>query len=356
MPSTATVDGPLARFRSGMVIPAQPLALTADLELDVPRQRTLTRYYLAAGAGGVAVGVHTTQFAIHFEHVRLLEPVLATAADVVREAGDPDVLLVAGACGSTAQAVAEAHLARKLGYHAVLLAPFGAADLDEHQLIERTRAVGEVLPVIGFYLQPAVGGRILGRDYWRRLAEIDSVIGIKVAPFDRYATLDVFAGVAESARRDDIALYTGNDDHIIGDLLMQYPTPEGRPLEFVGGLLGQWSVWTREAVRVLELCRQAKGGDVRAWAELRALDLPLTEANSAIFDAANGFRDCLPGIHEVLRRQGLLDGLWCLDPHEHLTDPQREAIDHVLERYPELQDNDFIAEHHSTWREVADYR
>lgn len=339
----------LLRFAEGTVIPAQPLALTADLTLDERRQSALSRYYLAAGAGGIAVGVHTTQFPIHFTHKHLFAPVLEQAAQVTADHGDPATVLVAGACGSTDQAVAEAKIAAGLGYHAVLLAPYGAGALTEAELIERTAAVGAVLPVIGFYLQPSVGGRPLSRDYWTRTADLDSVIGIKVAPFNRYATLDVFNGVAASHRRDQVTLYTGNDDHIIGDLLMTFPLADGGSLEFAGGLLGQWSLWTREAVRILELAKKAKTGDPAAWLELRDLDQPLTDANAAIFDADGDFRGCLPGIHEVLRRQGLLDGLWCLDPHEVLEGPQRAEIDRVLATYPHLSDDAFVAEHLEEW-------
>ncbi|MGD7705258.1 dihydrodipicolinate synthase family protein [Microlunatus sp. Y2014] len=339
----------LERFAAGTVIPAQPLALTEDLQLDERRQRALSRYYLAAGAGGIAVGVHSTQFGIHYEHSHLLKPVLQAALDVVADHGDADTVMVAGVCGPTDQAVREAVQARDLGYHAALLAPQGAGDLDEAGLLERARLVGQEIPVIGFYLQPSVGGRLLSQDFWQQLANQESTIGIKAAPFDRYCTADVLWGVAHSDRADQVALYTGNDDHIIGDLLLQYPRADGKPLEFVGGLLGQWSLFTLEAVRILALSKQAKAGDTAARQELELLDLPLTDANGAFFDRLNGFVGCLPGIHEGLRRQGLMAGLWCLEPDEKLSPGQLEEIDRVWQAWPQLRDDAFIAEHLESW-------
>ncbi|MGV9763662.1 dihydrodipicolinate synthase family protein [Micromonospora tulbaghiae] len=337
----------LARFKRGCVIPAHPLALDADRRLDERRQRALTRYYLSSGAGGIAVGVHTTQFAIHDPAVGLLAPVLELAAET---AAGSEAILVAGVCGDTAQAVREAELAASLGYHLVLLSPY--APLDEDALVERARAVGEVLPVIGFYLQPAVGGRHLSRDFWARLAGLDSVVGIKVAPFDRYRTLDVLHGVCAAGRTGDLALYTGNDDHILADLVAPHRiTVDGRPVEveFVGGLLGQWAVWARTAVGLLKDARGARGGDDIALRRLLTLDGHLTDANAAIFDAANGYHGCIPGIHEVLRRQGLLAGRWCLDPAEELSPGQLAELDRVYAAYPHLRDDAFVAEHLDTW-------
>lgn len=334
-------------FKRGLVIPAHPLALDAGRKLDERRQRALTRYYVDAGAGGLAVGVHTTQFAIH--GTPLLAPVLELAAETSREA-EREVVLVAGATGPTAQAVAEAELARTLGYHMVLLSPY--AELDEDALIERARAVGEVLPVIGFYLQPAVGGRTLSRDFWTRLAGIESVVGIKVAPFDRYRTLDVLHGVVRAGRSDEVALYTGNDDHILADLITSHRViVDGREVEveFVGGLLGQWAVWVRKAVGLLEEARRARGGDDEAVRRLLSLDGHLTDANAAIFDSANGFHGCIPGIHEILRRQGLLAGRWCLDPEEDLSPGQLAEIDRVWAAYPWLRDDEFVAEGLDRW-------
>ncbi|HEY2763959.1 MAG TPA: dihydrodipicolinate synthase family protein [Pseudonocardiaceae bacterium] len=354
--ATTTDTSTAAReaFRRGCVIPAHPLALTADRRLDERRQRRLSRYYLDAGAGGLAVGVHTTQFAVHEPGRGLLSPVLELAADSAREcaAGQPGrtVVLVAGVLGSTAVAVAEAELAAQLGYHMVLLSP--AAELDEDALIARARAVGEVLPVVGFYLQRAVGGRELSRDYWTRLASIESVVGIKVAPFDRYRTLDVLHGVCRAGRAGDLALYTGNDDHILGDLVAQHRVVvDGRvvDVEFVGGLLGQWAVWVRQAVGLLDEAASARAGDNAALRRLMRVDGQLTDANAAIFDAVHGFRGCIPGIHEVLRRQGLLAGRWCLDLDEELSPGQLGEIDRVCAAYPHLRDDDFVAANLDRW-------
>lgn len=340
---------PLDTFAAGTVIPAMPLALTDSLEFDEQRQRALVRYYLAAGAGGLAAAVHSTQFAIHTTHDHLLKPVLDLVATTARSEGPADVVLVAGVVGATEQAVAEATLAAGLGYDAVLLAPYGVGDASDDDLLDRAHAVGEVLPVIGFALQPAVGGRHHSRDYWTRLADIPSVIGVKAAPFDRYATLDIVGGVAAADRRDEVTLYTGNDDHIIGDLVATYPRPDGSTTAFAGGLLGQWSVWTRHAVDILDLARQARAGDSAARAALDAVDGPLTDANGAIFDVATRFAGCIPGIHEVLRRQGLLTGTWCLDPHERLSPGQLDQLDRIWAAYPQLRDDDFVAEHLETW-------
>ncbi|MGD7708264.1 dihydrodipicolinate synthase family protein [Microlunatus sp. Y2014] len=348
-PDPTTNAGPLRRFAAGTVIPAQPLALTEARKLDEVRQQALSRYYLAAGAGGVAVGVHSTQFEIHYEHKHLLKPVLRLALDVAQDWADPDTVMVAGVCGPTGQAVAEAERALQMGYHATLLAPHGASDLDEAGLLDRARAVAEVGPVIGFYLQPKAGGRLLSAQFWQALSDIEGVIGIKAAPFDRYATADVLWGVAHSARADDIALYTGNDDHIIGDLLLQYPREGRPPLEFVGGLLGQWSLFTREAVRVLELSRQAKAGSAGARAELDRIDVPLTDINGALFDRLGDFAGGLPGIHEGLRRQGLFEGLWCLNTALQLSPGQLEEIDRVWDAWPQLRDDDFVTEHLASW-------
>ncbi|MEU4514568.1 dihydrodipicolinate synthase family protein [Nonomuraea wenchangensis] len=334
-------------FRRGLVIPAHPLALTEDRRLDERRQRALTRYYVEAGAGGLAVGVHTTQFALHGGG--LFAPVLELAASTAKEAGR-EVVLVAGATGPTRQAVAEAELARSLGYHMVLLSPH--RELDEEGLLARARAVGEVLPVIGFYLQPAVGGRPLSRDFWTRLASIESVVGVKVAPFDRYRTLDVLHGVVRAGRAGEVAFYTGNDDHILADLITSHRVVvDGRQVEveFVGGLLGQWAVWVRRAVELLEEAKLARSGDDAAVRRLLGLDGHLTDANAAIFDSANGFRGCIPGIHEVLRRQGLLAGRWCLDPEEDLSPGQLAEIDRIWAAYPWLRDDDFVAQGLDRW-------
>lgn len=329
-------------FARGTVIPAHPLALTAELKLDERRQRALSRYYLAAGAGGLAVGVHTTQFAIHDNG--MLRPVLELAAGEARAAPRP-AILIAGVQGTAAEAAAEARMASDLGYHAVLLRP---ARLGEDDLVERARIVGEVLPVIGFYLQPAVGGMRLSRDFWRKFAMLDCVIGIKVAPFDRYATLDVLNGVAQSGRADEVALYTGNDNHIVADLVTTNLL-HGARLGFVGGLLGQWAVWTHKAVETLALAQRARAGEAALLPQLLTLDAQLTDANAAIFDVETAFRGSVPGVHEILRRQGLLAGTWCLDPHEVLGRNQIAEIDRVTAAYPWLADDAFVAEHLDDW-------
>ena len=334
-----------AHLLAGQVIPAHPLALTARRTLDEARQRGLTRYYIDAGAGGIAVAVHTTQFAIRDPTHALLRPVLELAADTARAhraVPAKPFVLVAGAIGDTRQAVAEAELAASLGYDMVLLGLGALRDARDDVLITHCRAVSEVLPLFGFYLQPAVGGRVLGYDFWRRLAENDRVWAIKIAPFNRYRTLDVVRAVAD-AGRDDLALYTGNDDNILGDLLTPFPvrSPTGATTRYiVGGLLGQWAVWTRGAVRLLQRVRAVHEGTAPPGelAELLRLNAALTDANGAIFDAAHDFAGCIPGIHEVLRRDGLLEGTWCLDPTESLSPGQVEEIERVGRWYGEIGD------------------
>jgi dihydrodipicolinate synthase/N-acetylneuraminate lyase len=332
------------------VIPAHPLALTASRRLDERRQRALTRYYLAAGAGGLAVGVHTTQFRIRDPGVGLLEPVLALAAEEMdRSAGEPPVR-VAGICGPTPQAVAEAAMAVRHGYHVGLVSLADLPGDPVPALVDHVRAVGEVLPVFGFYLQPAVGGRDLPMAFWHRLVELEALVAVKVAPFDRYRTLDVLRAVAESGRADDIALYTGNDDHILLDLLTPVEGAPGRPpVRFVGGLLGQWAVWTSRAVELHAQCRALARAGGAIPRRLLALAAQLTDANAAIFDAAHGFAGCLPGVHTVLAGQGLLGGTWCLDPGETLSPGQAEEIARVRSAYPHLTDDDFVAAHRDTW-------
>lgn len=328
------------RLKQGVVIPAHPLALTADRRLDERRQRALTRYYLAAGAGGVAVGVHTTQFAIRDASIGLLEPVLRLAA---AEMLGRDVVKVAGICGATAQAVREAELARRIGYHAGLLSLAALREATPAELVEHARQVASVIPVFGFYLQPAVGGRLLPYEFWREFAAIENVVAIKMAPFNRYQTLDVIRAVADSGRADEIALYTGNDDNIVVDLLTGFRF-NGRRLRMAGGLLGHWAAWTRRAVELLEETKRQPFRD--DWLS-RAFEV--TDANAALFDAANGFRGCIAGIHEVLRRQGLLAGRWCLDEREELSPGQMEEIDRIYASYPHLTDDEFVREHLDEW-------
>lgn len=327
------------RLLTGLVIPAHPLALTAERRLDERRQRALTRYYLAAGAGGIAVGVHTTQFAIREASVGLLRPVLQLASE---EAADHDVVRIAGAVGRTAQAVAEASLARDLGYDAVLLSLGALRDASVPELLSHVCAVAEVLPIFGFYLQPSVGGRILPYQFWREFAEIPNVVAIKIAPFNRYQTIDVVRAVIDSRRADDIVLYTGNDDSILVDLLTPFRFG-GRDVRIRGGLLGHWAVWTSRAVDHLRLARG------EPTPELLTLAAEITDANAAIFDPAHAFHGCIPGIHEVLRRQGLLQGRSCLDPTEELSPGQMEEIDRVLRAYPHLCDDDFVRTNLDCW-------
>ncbi len=328
------------RLRQGMVIPAHPLALTAERKLDERRQRALTRYYVAAGVGGLAVGVHTTQFEIRLPQHDLLRPVLELAAEETRHA---EVVRVAGIVGPTAQAVREAELAASLGYHAGLVSLAALREATVDQLIEHCRAVASILPVFGFYLQPAVGGRLLPYAFWRRFAELEGVVAIKIAPFNRYQTLDVLRGVVDAGRAGDIALYTGNDDTILADLLTPFRIG-GVDVRIVGGLLGHWAVWTRRATEIFARVRTCP-----ASPELLTLAAEITDANAAFFDAANGFHGCIAGLHEVLRRQGLLAGRWCLNPAEDLSPGQREEIDRVYRAYPHLHDDAFVREQLDRW-------
>jgi dihydrodipicolinate synthase/N-acetylneuraminate lyase len=331
---------------AGQVIPAHPLALTEERTLDERHQRALTRYYLAAGAGGIAVGVHTTQFGIREKG--LLEPVLALAAETVTtelKARPRPFARIAGAIGRTPQAMQETELAARLGYDAVLLSLGAWRDASESEILAHCRTISGALPLFGFYLQPAVGGRVLPYSFWRAFAEIPEVVAIKVAPFNRYQTLDVVRAVADSGRQD-IALYTGNDDSIVFDLLSRYRFAGGER-RLVGGLLGQWAVGTRRAVEMLNVIRRIPDAPVDpAWFRHAS---SLTDANAALFDSANGFAGCIAGIHEVLRRQGLMKGIWCLDPKEELSSGQKEEIDRVLAAYPDLWDDGFVAEHLEGW-------
>ncbi|PYI52024.1 dihydrodipicolinate synthase family protein [Paenibacillus flagellatus] len=339
-------------LHDGLVIPAQPLALTEERKLDERHQRALTRYYIAAGAGGVAVGVHSTQFEIREPQHNLYEPVLRLAAEEVDRAKlDRPFLKVAGICGPTEQALNEARIAVGLGYDAGLVSMGGLKDWSEAEHIERIKAVAEVIPVIGFYLQPSVGGRIFSFDFWRQLADIEGVIAIKIAPFNRYQTIDVVRAVMYSKRRDDIALYTGNDDNIVNDLLTTYRFQvDGKPVEkkIVGGLLGHWCVWTKKAVELLEEVKAVRN-DATLSADWLTRNIEVTETNAAFFDPAHNFAGCIPGIHEVLRRQGLMKGTWCLNPHEVLSPGQSEEIDRMYRDYPHLNDDEFVKKHLNEW-------
>jgi dihydrodipicolinate synthase/N-acetylneuraminate lyase len=332
------------RLGAGCVIPAHPLALDAERKLDPRRQRALSRYYLDAGSGGLAVGVHTTQFAIR--DVGLYEPVLRIAAEAAAEQAAAPIL-VAGVVGRTEQAVREARIARGLGYHAALLslAAWKGASVDD--LVAHCAAVAAEIPLFGFYLQPAVGGLPLPASFWRRFAAIPNAVAIKIAPFNRYATLDVLRGVQEAGAAERIALYTGNDDHIVADLLTPFDLGGAKPLRIVGGLLGHWSVWTRAAVDLHRRCRAVGDGPIPA--DLLALDAQVTEMNAAVFDVAHAFHGVIAGCHEILRRQGLLEGIWCLDPHESLSPGQAALLTAVAARYPHLTDDTFVRDNLARW-------
>lgn len=343
------------KLHDGIVIPAHPLALTEDGDFDTSAQRALTRYYHAAGAGGLAVAVHTTQFEIRDPQHDLLGRVLRLAAETARTLDDQhnrQTVLVAGVCGATDQAVKEARLAADLGYHVGLLSLAALRAASDEQLIEHCRRVAEQIPIFGFYLQPAVGGRELSPDFWRRLAEIPNLIGIKISPFDRYKTLDVIRAVAESGRERDIALYTGNDDTIVTDLLTPFRVNvDGRivELKIAGGLLGHWACWTKRAVELLETCKQARQSE-QISRDLLAIAAQVTDCNSALFDAANGYAGCIAGIQQVLFEQGILSSPRCLDPKEQLSPGQADAIARVRTAYPDLIDDSFVAQHVAQWR------
>ncbi len=339
----------LAALRAGTVIPAHPLALDSGRKLDPRRQRALTRYYLDAGAGGLAVGVHTTQFAIR--EAGLFAPVLELAMRSGTDWTHARPIMIAGLAGRTAQAAQEAQIARDLGYHAGLLSLAALKGAHEDELIAHAQAVAREIPLVGFYLQPAVGGLVLPVSFWRRFAEIENVVAIKIAPFNRYRTLDVVRGVVEAGAADRITLYTGNDDHIVLDLLTQFPAGANGGKTVVrikGGLLGHWSVWVKRAVELLgRIHASVAAGAVPA--DLLALDPQVTDSNAAIFDVANDFHGVIAGCHEILRRQGLLAGIWCLDPHETLGPGQKEEIDRVCAAYPHLNDDAFVRANLERW-------
>jgi hypothetical protein len=346
-------DDILHLLHDGTVIPAHPLALNKDRKLDVMRQRALTNYYMDAGAGGIAVGVHTTQFQIREAEYSLLEPVLSLAAETVNQAKlDRPFIKVAGICGPLQQAIQEAELAAKLGYEMGLLSMGGLNDWSDEELLERTEVIAGILPVFGFYLQPSVGGRVLSYSFWERFVEIPNVMAIKMAPFNRYQTLDVVRAVCSSTRSHEIALYTGNDDNIIADLLTTYQfMTNGKIVKknISGGLLGHWSVWTKSAVEQLDeikKLRKEQDGNIAEWL---TKGIEVTDANAAFFDSANSFHGCIAGLHEVLRRQGLLEGRWCLDEQEEVSPGQLEEIDRIYSSYPHLSDDAFVKENLSKW-------
>jgi dihydrodipicolinate synthetase family protein len=339
----------LDTLRHGTVIPAHPLALTAERRFDARRQRALTRYYVDAGVGGLAVGVHTTQFEIRA--AGLFEPVLAAAIEAAKSWTDRSLVMIAGVCGGTEQAVKEARTAVGLGYHAGLLSLAALADTKSDKILDHCKRIAEEIPLVGFYLQPAVGGIHLDEEFWRRFCAIDNVVAVKVAPFNRYRTLDVVRGVVGARAEDRVTLYTGNDDHIVLDLVTPFTVMrDGKPVivRFRGGLLGHWSVWTAAAIRLLALLHEA----VAAGAippETLALDSRVTDCNAAFFDVANDFRGCIAGCHEVLRRQGLLKGTWCLNPEERLSPGQMQEIDRVCREHADLSDDAFVAANLDRW-------
>ena len=347
----------IARLRAalleGLVIPAHPLALNANRQIDERRQRALSRYYLEAGAGGLAVGVHTTQFQIHSNG--MLEPVLRMAMEEMQRherATGKSVVKVAGIVGRTEQALREARLAAGLGYEAGLLSLAALRDAGNDELIQHASLVAREIPVVGFYLQTAVGGRRLDYDFWRRFFDIENVVAVKAAPFNRYQTLDILRALADSGRGNEIALYTGNDDHIVLDLIggaRFSDDPSGPFVGFVGGLLGQWAAFTKRAVEMLDELRALRKSGEPVPQEWFAKANALTDINAALFDVANDFRGCIAGIHEALRRQGLLEGTWCLDPHETLSPGQVEEIDRIWRAYPSMRDDEFVAANLERW-------
>lgn len=344
-------------LRDGTVIPAHPLALTPGNAIDERYQTALTRYYVDAGAGGIAVAVHTTQFEIHEEARGLLSPVLELASEVAdRALADMPrpFLKVAGLLGKTDQALREAELALDHGYHAGLLSLSAFKEASDGELLDHCRRVAECIPLFGFYLQPAVGGRLLGYDFWRAFSEIPNVVAIKIAPFNRYHTLDVVRAVSDSGRAHDIALYTGNDDNIVNDLLTEYRLgndldADDPPLRIVGGLLGQWANWTRCAADMLAALQAGRAEGTLDHAYWLSYGAQLTDANAVIFDAANNYRGCLPGIHLVLKRQGLMRSTHTLNPHEQLSPAQSTALDRIQRQYPHLSDDQFVAEQIDRW-------
>lgn len=342
-------------LKAGTVIPATPLALDENRNFDEYSQRLLMKYYLNCGVGGIATAVHSTQFEIRDPKVKLFEPILKLVSDEITDFENKTgkvIVKVAGVCGKTEQAVNEAEIAQKYGYDAVLLSPGGLNDLSEGELIERTKAVAAVMPVIAFYLQTAVGGRRFSYNYWQQICEIPNVVAIKAAPFNRYMSLDVARAAALSSRDDEITLYTGNDDNIVVDLLTTYKFDiDGKHYEkgFDGGLLGHWSVWTKRAVELFELCKQEKKKSGIS-AEMLSLANAVTDTNAVLFDGANNFAGCISGLHYVLKKQGLMKSLNCINPDEKLSLGQEKEFDRIYNMYPELFDDDFVKENIDAWK------
>lgn len=342
-------------LHAGTVIPAIPLVLDKQRKFDEASQRTLIRYYLAAGVGGIATAVHTTQFEIRKPEYGLFEPVLRITAEEIerfeRDTGKT-IVRIAGVCGPSEQAVKEARLAASLGYDAALLSPGGLESLSEREMIARTADVAAIIPVIGFYLQMACGGRRLSFDYWKAVADTPNVVALKCAPFNRYQSIDLVRGCVFSKRRDKVALYTGNDDNIVADLLTTFSFPvDGHKVKvrFAGGLLGHWSLWVHSVVPLYEKIKACREKE-EIPADLLTTAAQITDCNGAFFDAAHQFAGCIPGVHEVLRRQGLMKGDWCLDPSIVLSPGQKEEIDRVYRMYPNLNDDAFVRENLEKWK------
>lgn len=341
-------------LRDGTAIPAMPLAQDESGAFDPAYQKALVRYYVDAGTGGLAVGVHSTQFNIRDPEVNLYEAVLAMASDAIDEWINPDrpYLKIAGIVGRTDQALNEARVASKHGYHAGLLSLSAFKDASVSDMIDHARAIANVLPLMGFYLQPAVGGRILPESFWKEFAAIENVVAVKISPFNRYQTLDVIRGIALSGRADEIALYTGNDDNIVADLLTPFKiqTPDGmRTLRITGGLLGHWAVWTQASVRLFSEIKSHLQTGSSSTSDLLAKGVHVTEMNGILFDVTNNFHGCLPGIHEVLRRQGLRRTNRCIDPDETLSPGQSAALERISQQYPDLVDDEFVAANLERW-------
>ncbi len=338
----------------GTVIPATPLALNEDKSFDEKTQRTLMRYYLDAGAGGIATAVHSTQFEIREPEIGLFEPILKLVSEEIdafeRNTGRV-IVKIAGVCGEIEQALKEAELAKAYGYDAVLLSPGGLNHLSEEELLIRAEKVATVMPVIGFYLQSAVGGRVFSYNFWEKFCLIDNVVAIKCASFNRYTTIDVVRAAALSPRSSEITLYTGNDDNIVNDLLTTYTfEKEGKTFtkSFEGGLLGHWCVWTKRAVDIFKEIKKEKNKESISSKYL-TLAAEITDVNSAFFDTANSFKGCITGLHEVLRRQGIFKNILCLKEEEALSPGQLEEIDRVYKMYPHLNDDEFIKEKLAQW-------
>lgn len=345
------------QFRKGVVIPAHPLSLTEDKQIDEEDMQLLARYYIDAGVGGIAVGVHTTQFEIRDPDVNLLEPVLKFTSNCIDDyctKKGKQILKISGVCGETKQAVQEAELSKSLGFHAVLLSLSALKDKTIDEMVEHCATVAKVMPIIGFYLQPAVGGRTLPYEFWYKFCKIENVLGIKMAPFNRYQTFDVVRGLCEAGAENRITLYTGNDDNIVLDLITPYKINTSRgdiTVRVKGGLLGHWCVWTNKAVQLLEECHKYSESNSDIPQELLTRAIQVTDSNAVFFDAANAFHGCIPGVHEVLKRNGLMKSIRCLNPNELLSPGQADEITRVSEAYPHLTDDDFIRNNIVNWKE-----